>query len=412
MWWWAAAALAWDTAVVWDDPDDDRVRSVALALDPSTGERFFVVDLGENTAPNRPTLQYLRWDGAAYSAPVALSNALTAPGDSYMVSAATAPGSSWLVVLGRADRGAILGTRTHLVERATGVVLGTSDGLTTGFSTSDHGRSAIVTDGSAAHACFTYWAPAGDDLVANHTVGVAWQRPQRGDDWVLAGAGVQDHCGLALRSDGTRVLVHHDTPDDVVLTLEDAPGVVSAGFPLRLASAGGGVAYNHPVAAVRPVPGGDELHVVYSGRDSSGFTVWHTTCVVDSATTCATLADWSPPLAVTTGVPTRPRARVAVDAAGTAYVAWLLEDPAADDVVSVASRCSGAGAFVDTGLVDAAPGDQAFGVRTDGTVDNRYLPTESLAVDDVAGTLHLAWVRATGGDAVAVEGWTSLATCP
>jgi hypothetical protein len=403
----AAAQSGWTSSVVWDAPAATPVHAVALAVDPATGDRMFVLDVGQTARPYRPSLRYVRWDGAAYGVPVVLSRGLWTTREPFMPAVAVVEDLDALVVLSRAHQGTrAVGTRTQVVDRQTGAVLLESDALTLDPTVSQ-GRAAVASDGAEVHACVTAYTPGGDDVFVDHTAALAWLLPGQGDH-LVARAGTQDHCGLAVRPDGTRVIAHHDG-DGIEVLLEDAPGTLAPGFPLRLQPPAGAT-YNHPAVAVRATPAGDELHAVFVQEDAVGSTVLHATCVVDAATRCDDPADWSAPVPVVTqATPTHPQLRV--DEAGAAYVAYTT-GAAGARAVAVASRCPGAPAFDDTGVVDAV-GEQGFGVDTAGTVENHvFLTPTSLAVDDAAGTLHLAWVRRDGGRSVAVEGWRDLATCP
>jgi hypothetical protein len=407
----AAAQSGWTSSVVWDAPADTPVRTVALAVDPSTGERMFALDVGQLGRPSQPTLRYVRWDGAGYTAPIVVSRGLWSSSEAYMPAIATGDGASWLLVLSRAHAGLEVGTRTSIVDRATGRVARTSDGLRLDPNLSQ-GRAAVVTDGVEAHACVAEWAAGGDDVVVNHTERGEWTRPDLGDDHVVALAGTQDHCTLALRPDGTRVVAHHGgaSASAVSVLLEDEPGLAAAGFPLELRPPPG-VTYNYPSVGVHPTPDGDELHLVVTRRESDTFTVVHTTCTAREPGDCSTSSDWSEAVEVAAPQARNPHPHLRVDASGTAYVAYATDSEAGTPTLAVASRCSGDSAFVDTGAVDTV-GEQGFGLDTSGAVENhQYLTTTALAVDDAAGTLHLAWARRDAGRSVAVEGWRDLTVC-
>ena len=246
----------------------------------------------------------------------------------------------------------------------------------------------------------------------NHTVGGLWADPLSGDDYAPPLPTVEDHCGIGLLSDGTRVIVNHHNPgDQVYVTLEDTLGSPTAGTPLELLS-GGGVAYNHPVVTVADVGGADEVHVVATSLTGAHGVV-HRSCARSGAVTCGDPADWS---ATDTVVPAgtlteRPWPQVAVDAQGTVYVAWVEERVGATDTIEVAYRCAG-GSFVDAGVVTTAPGEQAFASDGVGNVNNRMLSGPRIAVDDVAGEVGLVYLLVDGGSSTPMFAHQPLATCP
>ncbi len=407
----AAAPSGWTSSVVWDAPADTPVRTVALVVDPSTGERLFALDVGQLDGSSPPTLRYVRWDGSRYTAPVVVSRSLWSTSEAYMPAIATGDGVSWLLVLSRAHFGRAVGTRSSLVHRDTGRVFRTSDGLRLDPEVSQ-GRAAVATDGVEAHACVAERAADGDDVVVNHTEQGEWARPDLGEDHVVALVGTQDHCTLALRPDGTRVVAHHggSTPSALSVLLEEEVGLAEAGFPVEVQPPPG-VVYNYPTVAVHPTPDGDELHLAFTRRESDTFTVVHTTCTARDPSDCSAVSDWSEAVEVAAPQTRNPHPQLKVDASGVAWVAWATDTTAGTATLAAASRCPGDTGFGPAELVDGI-GEQGFGVATDGTVENHlFLSTTSLAVDDAAGTLHLAWVRRDGGRSVAVEGWRDLAVC-
>ncbi len=402
----APALAGWTSEPV---AEPGAVRAVGLVADGWSGERFAVLDA---LAGGRPVVQWVGSDGATWTDPVVVADTGWAWPAMAMVTIATSPGSTTVVVGSRVFVGSGDGNfEVVTVDRGTGRALEATLRLSDDLADVDQGRLSLLDGGAELHACFTAHS-ASDDLVLNHTVGGVWQDPRRlGTAPVLSG--VQDHCGLALRPGGGRVVVNHTGgPDRVHVTLESAPGRRVSGFPAQVLG-GDGLDYDHPTVALAAGGDGEAIHLVASVADDEGYGVVHATCRVRAGVSCASRSDWSRTEVVPAGaLPHRPWPEVEVDAGGAVYVAWVEEDRRGTDRVRVASRCPGAAAFVDTGTVEAGPGEQAFGSDGAGGVDNRALAAPRLAVDEGRGEVGIAYLLVGGGSATPMNAWSPLATCP
>lgn len=383
----------------------------AATLAAAAGRLGVVVDRVDPAGLAPPSLGWVACGDTACAEPVDLAVAVGDPSDAFLpVAALPGDGDAWVLTRDTLPGGA-LGTASLRVDPDTGAVRVRSTTLATGLAGQDHGRSALALDGPEAHTCYTYPAPGGDDVVVDHTTGGQWAVPRR-DDLVLRAPGVQDHCSVAVRSDGTRAFAWHGGADVVEVALEDAPGHLAPGFPLALA-AGGPTGFDHPALALHGGDPADRLDVVYEERGVEGEVparVWHRRCAAVAPADCADPGAWSAPVEVTPDLVLDgpPFPRVAVDAAGTVYVALGRSAPGGSHALAVRARCAGAGAFVDLG----APGTgvHGFGASAAGEVLDRLATGAGLAVD--GDRLHLAFVELGGDGAVARVASRPVLACP
>jgi hypothetical protein len=386
------ALAAWSPLGVMSPPDDDlEIRSVAVALDSGTSEKFFVCDTYDEPG-NDPFLFYKHFDGSWGPRHEISDDIGPNTSEGYLQSIATEDGETHLYVAAKWATGGDFLLEELKVDQSDGSVDATTAVLSDDFS-NDIGHNYLWMDApnNELHSVFTV-KNSPEDVHTNHrdTSG-AYLATAQTVSAVMANK-EQHGVGDSLAGGG-RVFIYYDEAE-IKVRMESTVGTPDWTESITP----GDAEYDWPWITVRTVNNVETLHAVYVETSATPDTIKHRSCPLSAG--CDDEGNWSIEHTVevsTTGNNAR-HPQIVVDETGIAYVVYADEKSNGIDRIRVSHLCPGTGSFVETdgGEVDnslsSANDEEAFSTQDADTVNNGGQPSPSIALDDADNKVRVAYV--------------------